>query len=190
MNFSNFGSVSCSLKTAVWISNFESWPSSLISSCAFAFLHIFFLLFSLFCSKYVRNISTKITICVNGMEHSGRCSQNEPGSRALFHLYMCVRKCECVPRSNQNDKRSSHRFFGCTQRSRIPTLFSFFSTLLSLLRTRPFFFLIGVGQIEWNHPLNGIFRRSNLQYNHFRLYVFDKILRRIAFSFWRIENSL
>lgn len=77
---------------------------------------------------------------LNGMERSDRCSQNEPRKWVPFSIsfffepapFLCVWKWGCVLRSNQNDKRSSRRFFGCTQRSRIPTLFSFCSTLRSL----------------------------------------------------------
>lgn len=74
--------------------------------------------------------------------------------------------------SNQNDKRSNHIVglqFRVTPNSSdflllFKTLFSlFFVSVFGGVRVcvrDPFFFLIGVGQIEWNHPLNGISRQK------------------------------
>lgn len=99
--------------------------------------------------------------------------------RFFFSSFFCSFECECVPRSNQNDKRSSHRLSrGAHGAAEIPALFFCVASSSQLYfrciscgclcvwerreRTRPFFSLIGVGQIEWNHPLNGIFRQIRL----------------------------
>lgn len=116
-------------------------------------------------------------------------------------LHICAFECECEPRSNQNDKRSSHRLPGAHDGSQIPANFflpklyfrCFFvrvSVRIQCARARSFFFLIGVGQIEWNHPLNGIFRRNTIvcvrsNTTHRAIFVCMSSIKYCAFSFWR-----